>query len=365
MLRCGPTRLLPALALPALLVASCSSDEAEPASEAAESAGKQVDAITSGGCSTEDPPAPGTELTVHRFGSVDRQVERTVPPSYDGSEPHPLILSLHGFSSSIEQIDLFSGLPEAASERGYLLLTPQAEPATVPVAGQEMTAPIWNLGQEGLDDLSGIQDDVGFLLDLLDAAEGELCVDTDRIYVTGNSNGAGMATTLACEAPGRLAAIAPVSGINLAVPCADLSPVSLIGFHGDADPLVPYPGGTSPRTGLETEPVQDAAARFAAADGCSENAEVTRPFEDIQLDRWAGCREGFDVELYTVRGGGHTWPGMLNYVDVTTLAEVGANQSLAGLTGLDLGEIAGNMTTSIEATALMLDFFDGHRRASG
>jgi poly(3-hydroxybutyrate) depolymerase len=27
------------------------------------------------------------------------------------------------------------------------------------------------------------------------------------------------------------------------------------------------------------------------------------------LRRWSGCRGGVEVDLLTVRGGGHTWPG--------------------------------------------------------
>jgi len=86
------------------------------------------------------------------------------------------------------------------------------------------------------------------------------------------------------------------------------------------------------------------------------------PFDDVELSRWSGCAAGLDVELHTVLGGGHTWRGMLNYVDVGTLGELGANQQLAEVRDLDLVEIAGHMTTSVEATTLMVDFFDAHPR---
>lgn len=309
---------------------------------------------------------PGTErLSVQDDRSdpaVEREVERVIPASYDGTTPQPLIVSLHGFTSNIDQIDLLSGLPAAADTRGYVLLTPQALPATVPIGDTTIDAPFWNVLPELSGNIEGVHDDVGFILELIDDTVSEVCIDPDRIYVTGNSNGAGMAATLACAGEGPIAAIAPVSGINLSESCNDLAPVSVIAFHGDTDPLVSYEGGSAATAQLDAPSVVEAVGNFAGAAGCDPDPAVSVPFEDIEVSRWSACEPGIDVELYTVLGGGHTWPGMLNYVDATRLFALGENQELAELAGVDIGEIAGNMTVSIEATTLMLDFFDKHPR---
>lgn len=290
-------------------------------------------------------------------------MERVIPPSYDGTTPHPVILSLHGFTSSIDQINLFSGLPDAASERGYILLTPQAEPATLPIDDEEIEAPFWNVQPDDSAEVIGAQDDIGFLIDLLDTTGADLCVDAARVYTTGNSNGAGMSAALACTGGGRLAAIAPVSGINLAGPCDEPTAVSVIAFHGDADPLVAYEGGDESPDEADLPAVEDQVDGFARAADCENAPHVSDPNDDVEVRRWTGCREGIDVQLHTVLGGGHTWPGMLNYLDAAALAEVGESQELPQIANLDLAEIAGHMTTSIEATKLMLDFFDVHRAA--
>ncbi len=55
-------------------------------------------------------------------------------------------------------------------------------------------------------------DDVRFLSALIDALSAEFHIDPSRIFVTGFANGAAMTYRLACERPGKIAAIAPVGG---------------------------------------------------------------------------------------------------------------------------------------------------------
>jgi polyhydroxybutyrate depolymerase len=56
---------------------------------------------------------------------------------------------------------------------------------------------------------------------------------------------------------------------------------------------------------------------------------------------YRGCRSGTGVELYTVTGGGHTWPG----------------------TGIDV-PMNGHTTQDINAADLILDFFAHHPPSS-
>lgn len=318
--------------------------------------------VAASGCGGDADLGPGTaRLTLDDEGT-SREVERVIPPGYDGERPHPLILSLHGFTSTIEQQDLFSALPERAAERGYVLLTPQGVDATLPVGdeGEEVTGPFWNVRPDESGEVVGAQDDLGFLTGLIETTIAELCIDPDRVYVTGNSNGAGMAAALACALPGRLAAIAPVSGINLAPPCPDLAPVSVVAFHGDADPLVSYEGERAAGVELGNPPVEEAVAAFARAAGCADEPTVSPLFDDVVRRRWVDCRPGLEVELFTVLGGGHTWPGMLNHLDPEALRELAEGMDLPAAAGVDVAAIAGHMTRNLDATAVMLDFFDAH-----
>ncbi len=349
-----------------LAVPACSDDGPTATGSGAQTTTSTTATVASG-CRSDAPSdlpaiAPGATRIEVESGGTTRVAERVVPPAHDGTTPLPLILDLHGYTSSIEQQSLFSGLPEAAAERGYVLITPQATDVTSTVNGREITAPYWNIRLDDADEATGTQDDVAFLTELIDATTAQLCIDAARVYVTGNSNGAGMATVLACELPGRIAAIGPVSGVNLAPSCPDAEPTSVIAFHGDADPLVPYDGGTSSRVPVDNPSVQERLTELAAAAGCEEAGEAAAVHDDVTVTRWDGCDDGLDVELYTVLGGGHTWPGMLNYVDVARLTELAQGMALPEVVGVDVAEIAGHMTTNLEATSVMLDFFDRHRQ---
>ena len=79
---------------------------------------------------------------------------------------------------------------------------------------------------------------------MLRTTQRALCIDPVRVFATGISNGAMFSTVLACALPGRFAAIAPVSGVNATAACRAGTPrVSVLAFHGTADPIVPYQGG--------------------------------------------------------------------------------------------------------------------------
>ena len=94
--------------------------------------------------------------------------------------------------------------------------------------------------------------------------------------------------------------------------CQPADPVSVIIFHGTADEHVLYNGG---------EPVQkvdrhfrvDNSVSYAVSfwlkhNGCSETARRSEK-GSIRTEIYSGGKDGAEVVLYTVNGGGHAWPG--------------------------------------------------------
>jgi polyhydroxybutyrate depolymerase len=263
------------------------------------------------------PTEPTTE-TVDFEGTV-REYRLATPD--DVSPPAPLILNFHGFSSAAVQQAVYSRLEVDGPARGYVVATPQGtgDPA------------FWNILSRDL------LDDVAYTEALIAAVGDEACINVARVYSTGISNGAGFSAMLACEIPDQISAIAPVAGVNLVTACPDGPPVSVLAFHGEVDDVVPYAGG-SPAVGarnLEIEPVPDTVAAWAERDGCSDSSaeEISA---HVTQTVYANCADGSAVELYTVADGGHTWPGA---IDVPRL---------------------GPVTDEIDATDLILDFFDEH-----
>ncbi|KAI1500330.1 hypothetical protein F5X99DRAFT_386766 [Biscogniauxia marginata] len=104
-------------------------------------------------------------------------------------------------------------------------------------------------------------DDIGYTRDVLDAVEAAFCIDTNRIFATGKSQGGGFVGQLACDPAmsTRIAAYAPVSGAyyiagvetcdpaTVEVPCnASRTDIPILAFHGGADGTIPYHGKTDP-----------------------------------------------------------------------------------------------------------------------
>jgi polyhydroxybutyrate depolymerase len=280
----------------------------------------------------ERPAAPGTTTEHLTVDGVDREYRLSIPASYDGSTRVPLVFNFHGLGSNMDEQEFYSGLEGAGRARGYVVVTPQ---------GRGGLISHWSVPP-----LGDTKVDVDFAKAMLDAIERSLCIDSKRVYSTGMSNGAMFATLLACRLPGRLAAIAPVAGVNVTRVCPRTTPrVSVLAFHGTADPVVPYDGGpilggTLPILGdIEARPVGDAVASWAAFNGCASEQQQTAVAVDVERVSYPRCARRHDVELVRVEGGGHTWPG-----------------------GIDLDRL-GATTASINATTAMLDFFDAHPRA--
>ncbi|MGH9026679.1 MAG: alpha/beta hydrolase family esterase, partial [Acidimicrobiia bacterium] len=278
-------RSLGALVLLAIVASGCDdSGGGDSSREEPEAAG---DASGSAGCGT-DAPDPGMQERTLDFQGYARQYRVWVPTRYDADTPAPVVLNLHGFTSNASQQDRDTDLPAAAGARGYVVVTPQGLPiGSGP--GTEANAPaFWSAtptpGPEAIND-------VGYLAAVLDTTERELCVDVEREFSAGMSNGAMMSVALGCALPERLAAIAPVAGVNL-VDCEPPAPVSMIAMHGTADELAVYEGDE------EGVPVVGRVARWASADGCGSEPTVESP-SGLEFRQWTDCPPGVDVELYT------------------------------------------------------------------
>ncbi|HMK09484.1 MAG TPA: hypothetical protein VK449_10685, partial [Anaerolineales bacterium] len=81
-------------------------------------------------------------------------------------------------------------------------------------------------------------------------------------------------------------------------------PISVLAFHGTGDRIVPYDGA-----GKVLPPIPVWAARWAARDGCDGTSHVFLDQDGVVGERWETCDQGSEVILYTIDGGGHTWPG--------------------------------------------------------
>ena len=350
-------RRLALLAVAALALVACSGDDGDSAStttsgedEAAATtttaapAPEDVAAAPSAGCGAASPVAAGdfpTETVAS--GGRDRSYALHVPPAHDGETPLPLVVDYHGYSEGGPIHAAHSALAPYGDQQGFVAVTPDS--------GYDI--PRWSIDATG--------EDVAMFGDLLDQVEADLCIDTNRVFVTGLSNGAMMTSSLACAYSDRIAAAAPVAGITDVEGCEFDRPVPVIAFHGTEDTFLAFDGGLgssvadlpSPDGGTlgdnadaaevaeaEAGPsVPEVTAGWAERNGCEGEPTEEQVSSEVRLLAFP-CPAGADTELYVVDGGGHTWPGSAFDDSITA--------------------IVGHVTHEIDANELMWAFFQQH-----
>jgi polyhydroxybutyrate depolymerase len=152
---------------------------------------------------------------------------------------------------------------------------------------------------------------------------------------------------LASELPDRIAAIAPVAGPMGTETCDPRRPVSVIHFHGSDDEAVPFNGGKGKLdvSGTDFYSVEHSIRAWVKANGCHEKPAIEKlPDKEEDGTRvirkiYGGGKEGAEVVLIVIEGGGHTWPSR----------EFGPEM-----------KVLGKSTKDISANDLMWEFFEKH-----
>lgn len=254
-----------------------------------------------------------------------------VPESYNGANPVPLVIAIHGFAEWPAHEALISHWSDVADEEGFIVVYPSG--TRFPKRWRASGTPV-----DGEDALI----DVRFIADLIDHLQSQYNIDPARIYANGLSNGGGMSYLLACTLSNRLAAVGSVAGAYLypQEDCTPARPVPMIVFHGTADPIVPYSGGPSHSFDVPFPFIPAWVKGYAATvNHCEPTPELfPSSGNDISGMRYTGCDEDAEVVFYSIAGGGHSWPGgdPIPYW------------------------IVGKTSQSIDATRVMWDFFLSH-----
>ncbi len=253
------------------------------------------------------------ELDVCDAGSSDVEIEvdgRAYPTEIhqpEGRAEAPAaVIDLHGLDSNGPAQATLSGFRQLADREGFVVAEPSGPVGLLGVTGWEIAA----LDEPDRDDAAAIDQ-------LIDRLLNDHCVDPDRIFVAGFSNGGFLAAELACRPGSRVAAIMAVAGFHAPEPCERHVPTLVV--HGTADPIVPLgPNGMSlvvdetmppPVIELLASSIEQEVAMSARGAGCDDLPTSTELADDITELSYDGCLEGANHKLVLVEGGGHTWPG--------------------------------------------------------
>ena len=212
------------------------------------------------------------------LGGRRATVVRPTGPTPAGGRP--LVVFLHGTGGTPEWVEADTDWAAAAGREGFVLALPEgARPHPAKPPKFLTNPPRWN----DRADPAGA-DDVAFLADLVGELAGELT--GGPAFVSGFSNGAGMAFRFAAERADLVTAVAPVAGYCW-TDATPSRPVPTFYMVGDADPLIPLAGG----------PVR-----------LPWGTTVVRPAVADMLARWER-QNARPSRTLVVPGLGHHWPG--------------------------------------------------------
>ena len=178
-------------------------------------------------------------------------------------------------------------------------------------------------------------DDVAFLGQMLDQLALKYSVDPHRIYATGLGDGGFMALRAGCSIADRVAAVAAVSAaLPKTMICLPSRPVPALYMEGTEDPIIPYNGGTYKPSRFAVLSAEDSAKAWAKFDRCGEKPAqgklpTSEKGKEIKTFTFSGCQANAQVILYSIKGGGDTWPGGEQYMsekEVGKTSDLNANE---------------------------------------
>jgi len=273
-----------------------------------------------------------------------------LPIGYDPRNKYPLVILLHGAGDTASEMARLSRFDFVADRYGIIALYPNSDDvrwdigvtvaAAAPPKGRTGrgggSGDLGGLGGiDGLDlpggfpfpGLGGAQKpaskeknpdgDVEFFDKVLDELTAAYSIDANRVFATGYSDGGLMAFRLGCSMGKRIAAIAAVAAAmpkEMLGGCEPARGVPLLMLNGTSDAVIRYGGGLIRGTTVTTLSVEATAEKWAALDRCARKPTQTtlapRDKHGMQtrIDTYSGCRDGAEVTLYAIEGGGNTWP---------------------------------------------------------
>lgn len=251
-----------------------------------------------------------------RFQDVDRLYYLYMPDTL--AQGNPLVVMLHGYGGNAA--GLRPEMIETAARHGFALCIPQGEK-------DPKGKPSWNVRypmQEGMT-----TDDVAFILHLVKSLQHEYGLSSRNVFLTGMSNGGEMCYIMAYLHPEAWGAIASVAGLTMEWLVREEQPRGAVPFmeiHGTEDRTSEWRGDPSNQGGWGAYlAVPIAVGAIVAANRCTHEESVQLPLLDaakptrpVVLHRYLGGTNGYEVRLYEVVGGEHTW----HMADMDTLEEI-------------------------------------------
>jgi len=209
-------------------------------------------------------PVDGFEA--HTFKNMPYRL--FTPGGYDRTHQYPLIIWLHGSGSiGTDNFKQISGASLRGTHTWTAALVQAAHPAFV--LAPQLRKGSWF-------------SEMSLVLELLDSLEGELSIDTSRIYVTGQSLGGFGTWDYIAAKPGLFAAAIPLCGGGQISSASAIAKIPIWAFHGAADRSVPV---TETRTMIAAVKQAGGNPRYTEYPGVGHEVWL-RAFQETGLVEW-------------------------------------------------------------------------------
>lgn len=223
---------------------------------------------------------------------------------YDDSLDRPVIFGLHGTGGSGLQFEEDYDFSDKTNREGVIAIYPDGVQKT----NGRLKLRSWNAGSCCDYAMHNNINDVKFITTLIDQLPSRFRIDTKRVYLAGMSNGSMLAYRIAAEQPGKIAAVATVSGSMVYEKNISLQGVvPVLHIHSMLDAKVPFNGGK----GIQDyyfPPAMDGLVYWAGRNGCNPEAKV-ETLNGYEIRSWQNADGETTVKCYLTQDGGHSWPG--------------------------------------------------------
>lgn len=216
---------------------------------------------------TTQPTTTERKLTID---GVEHSYWIHIPLGLNNTEPVPVVFVIHGDGGKPQ--DMYKAGFNGISDREYFIVV-------YPYVTNNFRS----------DHIEHILKDL----------EGSINIDPNRIYATGLSLGGSLSYRVACELSDTFAAIAPVAGFALCKETLPDHPVSVIHIHGLDDVTSRFPGGGE---------IPDCLTFWIDFNSCDNSPRVDQENRITHIS-YTSCQDGTAVEIYTIEGMAHRWPG--------------------------------------------------------
>ncbi len=240
------------------------------------------------GARTLSAVAPGG-VSFHEVAVGDERRDYLLHTPARAVKPMPVIFVLHGTSANANVVMEESAMNAVGDSTGALVVYPNG------TGGIPYVRLFWNTEHCCTADPRDGPDEAGMVRAVVDSLAAHFPVDRSRIGLIGFSDAGTLAYLLACSDWRTLTAIGVLSGAAPSERCVPPAGISTMVFHGTADRNMRY--GETPA--LVTD--------WARRQRCGPATTDTIP--DVIRMRWTHCADGAVVELYSILGGRHAWPG--------------------------------------------------------